>query len=440
MDLFPLTRARLLNASQHLPDPIKNHPSSSADSEALILKTVFHWEGDIGSLIRDELRGHPVGSLESTLLDQWLQGPTTEVLAESAHDLSRREGVSLGRDGIGNEGQTLHHLTKGSLTERYVHTAATRALVIRRGYDGIRLYQFSGMHMEALLMTIFVFPNDGHQQCNELYRWAVWLLASDPLAQQGLILRCFYCVASGGVHQASFPSHSDVGLSDRIRGIVDGSWSPSSADSHKYKPREGSRGLLALEGSDLVQSRELLVENGRRTTTHNKVAIPELKGQHDRATDLSQKLSCAKAFEKVERVENVAKARNEDTKPCRGRSVTRQEGHKMSDRSSRHAIAGTEFVEFNLAGAKHSKSQCHTYGQGECEQRGILVTFHSPPTFSMWDGRTTSAKTPWQDEESDGSAKVPYSKESAGMTHNTKTSHSKRQAPGKQVSAKLPNT
>ena len=196
VDLFKFTKSRLSDIPYSHPKVLDNSRLTNNDLRRQMLSTIFGWEGEAESLIRDEISRHPAGSPNRLLLAKWLGEVDTDIMASSSESMTSSDWMLLALSGIGG------HASQTKIARAYiqrllekgdVHTAATIMNGMGDQNDAIEIYVSHKRYMEALILTCLVFPNDWQRQAELVRKWGEWAVQHN---QQQLAIRCFSCTGT----------------------------------------------------------------------------------------------------------------------------------------------------------------------------------------------------------------------------------------------------
>ncbi|KAI2706684.1 hypothetical protein DTO012A7_4695 [Penicillium roqueforti] len=195
VDLFPFTRARLIDVPYKQQPPIDETNLTSDDLRLQMLSVVFGWDGDIQDLIIDELSRHAVGSQSAILLTQWLGKNDTDEMAAmiSSGQVTSSDWMILALSQMSGQAQANkvgQAFVQKLLEIGDIHTSAAILLGLGDSNDAIEVYVSRNHFMEAILMTCLLFPSDWQRQSYLVRRWGEHVVAH---SQQQLAIRCFMC-------------------------------------------------------------------------------------------------------------------------------------------------------------------------------------------------------------------------------------------------------
>ncbi|CAG8973542.1 hypothetical protein HYALB_00002868 [Hymenoscyphus albidus] len=197
LDLFKFTKSRLSDIPYSHPQVLDNTHLTVNDLRRQMLSTIFGWNGEVDTLIQDELNRHPVGSPPRLLLAKWLGDIDTDVLAATTSDsMTSSDWMLLALCGIGgtaSQAKVARAFVQRLLEKGDVHTAATILIGMGDQNDAIEIYVSHKRYMEALILTCLVFPSDWSRQAELVRTWGEWAVQH---SQQQLAIRCFSCTGS----------------------------------------------------------------------------------------------------------------------------------------------------------------------------------------------------------------------------------------------------
>ncbi|GAB7343107.1 hypothetical protein MBLNU457_1185t1 [Dothideomycetes sp. NU457] len=195
LDLFPFTKARLQDVAFSMP----KYGDGQRTPEVLrkeMLRVVFGWNGDIKSLIRDELSHHRSGSGPAILLTKWLGDMTSDSLVSmmGTQSMTSSDWMLLALSSIekNSQKQVGEAFVQRLLEKGDVHPAVAILLSLGERDDAIEAYVSQKMFLEALLLTCLVHRNDWQRQCFLLRTWGVDAMTS---GSADLAARCFSCTS-----------------------------------------------------------------------------------------------------------------------------------------------------------------------------------------------------------------------------------------------------
>ncbi|KAI9928092.1 hypothetical protein MW887_002125 [Aspergillus wentii] len=198
VDLFPFTRARLNDVPYRQHRPLDETHLTHDDLRQQMLSMVFGWDGDIDSLIKDELNQHPHGSQSAILLSQWLgesdRDQMTSMLGSGPATVSDWMLLAFSQmNGQRQANKVGQAFVQKLLEIGDVHTAATILLGLGDQNDAIEVYVSQSHFMEAILMTCLLTPTDWQRQSYLVRRWGEHVVSH---SQQQLAIRCFMCTGA----------------------------------------------------------------------------------------------------------------------------------------------------------------------------------------------------------------------------------------------------
>ncbi|KAJ6184222.1 hypothetical protein N7519_005523 [Penicillium mononematosum] len=198
VDLFPFTRARLIDVPYKQQPPIDETNLTSDDLRLQMLSVVFGWDGDIQDLITDELSRHAVGSQSAILLTQWLGENDTDEMASmlSSGQVTTSDWMILALSQMSGQAQANkvgQAFVQKLLELGDIHTSAAILLGLGDSNDAIEVYVSRNHFMEAILMTCLLFPSDWQRQSYLVRRWGEHVVTH---SQQQLAIRCFMCTGA----------------------------------------------------------------------------------------------------------------------------------------------------------------------------------------------------------------------------------------------------
>ncbi|GAB1732929.1 hypothetical protein NU195Hw_g7616t1 [Hortaea werneckii] len=195
MDLFQFTRARLRDVAFRTPH-YGTGPRTPELLQREMLSVVFGWNGDIQSLIRDELSRHKPGSASGVLLSKWLGDIAADNMASmiGSESMTSSDWMLLALSSIGQDSQKKvgEAFVQRLLEKGDVHPAVAILLGLGEHNDGIEVYVSQGFWLEAVLLTCLTCPADWGRQSFLIRKWG------ENAVQQGqaeLAVRCFSCTS-----------------------------------------------------------------------------------------------------------------------------------------------------------------------------------------------------------------------------------------------------
>ena len=208
IDLFPVTRARLTSIPYSQPPVLDQTALPPDDLRVQMLRLVFGWEGDIESMIREEIAHHPVGSMNVMLLSKWLGEVDVDMMATAigsgSIDSSEWMVLALSQmGGAGSNSKLGHAFVERLLHSGDIHTAATILVGMSEREDAVEIYVSRNFFMEAIILTCILFPKDWLRQAHLVRRWGEFVVEN---SQQHLAIRCFS--ATGSDPSKAWPSPS----------------------------------------------------------------------------------------------------------------------------------------------------------------------------------------------------------------------------------------
>ncbi|KAI6848984.1 hypothetical protein KC352_g220 [Hortaea werneckii] len=195
MDLFQFTRARLRDVAFRTPH-YGTGPRTPELLQREMLSVVFGWNGDIQSLIRDELSRHKPGSASGVLLSKWLGDIAADNMASmiGSESMTSSDWMLLALSSIGQDSQKKvgEAFVQRLLEKGDVHPAVAILLGLGEHNDGIEVYVSQCFWLEAVLLTCLTCPADWGRQSFLIRKWG------ENAVQQGqaeLAVRCFSCTS-----------------------------------------------------------------------------------------------------------------------------------------------------------------------------------------------------------------------------------------------------
>lgn len=191
IDLFKFTKLRLSDIPYKHPQVPDNARLTNDDLRRQMLNTIFGWDGEVDTMISDEMRRYPVGSSNALLLAKWLGDIDTDVMTASSESMTSSDWMLLALSGIG--GLASQHKVARAYVQRLlekgdVHTAATIMLGMGDQNDAIEIYVSHKHYMEALILISLVFPSDWKRQAELIRKWGEWAVQH---GQQQLAIRWY---------------------------------------------------------------------------------------------------------------------------------------------------------------------------------------------------------------------------------------------------------
>lgn len=197
LELFKFTKSRLSDIPYSHPQVLDNTHLTVNDLRRQMLSTIFGWNGEVDTMIQDELSRHPMGSPNRLLLAKWLGDIDTDVLAAANSDsMTSSDWMLLALCGIGgtsSQAKVARAFVQRLLEKGDVHTAATILVGMGDQNDAIEIYVSHKRYMEALILTCLVFPADWSRQSELVRKWGEWAVQH---GQQQLAIRCFSCTGT----------------------------------------------------------------------------------------------------------------------------------------------------------------------------------------------------------------------------------------------------
>ncbi|KAI7466157.1 hypothetical protein KC357_g7422 [Hortaea werneckii] len=195
MDLFQFTRARLRDVAFRTPH-YGTGPRTPELLQREMLSVVFGWNGDIQSLIRDELSRHKPGSASGVLLSKWLGDIAADNMASmiGSESMTSSDWMLLALSSIGQDSQKKvgEAFVQRLLEKGDVHPAVAILLGLGEHNDGIEVCVSQCFWLEAVLLTCLTCPADWGRQSFLIRKWG------EKAVQQGqaeLAVRCFSCTS-----------------------------------------------------------------------------------------------------------------------------------------------------------------------------------------------------------------------------------------------------
>ncbi|KAI7202219.1 hypothetical protein KC316_g1925 [Hortaea werneckii] len=195
MDLFQFTRSRLRDVAFRTP----HYGTGSRTPELLqreMLSVVFGWNGDIQSLIRDELSRHKPGSASGVLLSKWLGDMAADNMASmiGSESMTSSDWMLLALSSIGQDSQKKvgEAFVQRLLEKGDIHPAVAILLGLGEHNDGIEVYVSQGFWLEAVLLTCLTCPADWGRQSFLIRKWGENAVQN---GQAELAVRCFSCTS-----------------------------------------------------------------------------------------------------------------------------------------------------------------------------------------------------------------------------------------------------
>ncbi|EJP61793.1 IDC1 protein [Beauveria bassiana ARSEF 2860] len=192
-DLFKFTRTRLSDIPYKHPMNADNSRLTNDDLRRQMLSTIFGWHAEVDDLVRDELTRHPSGSSSRVLLAKWLGDMDTDIMPDSAKDMTSSDWMLFALSGIGSAAgqQKIGRVYVQRLLESGdIHVAVTIMLGMGDHNDAIEIYISHKRYMEALILTCLTFPRVWERQAAIIRKWGEWAVQHH---QQQLAIRCFAC-------------------------------------------------------------------------------------------------------------------------------------------------------------------------------------------------------------------------------------------------------
>ncbi|KAM3477008.1 hypothetical protein MY5147_002915 [Beauveria neobassiana] len=192
-DLFKFTRTRLSDIPYKHPMNADNSRLTNDDLRRQMLSTIFGWHAEVDDLVRDELTRHPSGSSSRVLLTKWLGDMDTDIMPDSAKDMTSSDWMLFALSGVGSAAgqQKIGRVYVQRLLESGdIHVAVTIMLGMGDHNDAIEIYISHKRYMEALILTCLTFPRVWERQAAIIRKWGEWAVQHH---QQQLAIRCFAC-------------------------------------------------------------------------------------------------------------------------------------------------------------------------------------------------------------------------------------------------------
>ncbi|KAB8416424.1 hypothetical protein FH972_024943 [Carpinus fangiana] len=197
VDLFPYTRARLTEVKFRTPVYGANITPDSLRKE--MLSVVFGWNHDIEPLIVDERSRHTPNSVPAVLLSKWLGDNGVDAITQAIGSESMTSSdwmllaLSTQMGGQGPHKKISETFVQRLLQTDEIHPAVAIMLGLGDPNEAIEAYVSRKFHMEAVLLTCLLFPNDWQRQSHLVRRWAESAIAE---GQAELAVRCFACLSA----------------------------------------------------------------------------------------------------------------------------------------------------------------------------------------------------------------------------------------------------
>ncbi|KAJ5178214.1 uncharacterized protein N7500_000913 [Penicillium coprophilum] len=252
VDLFPFTRARLIDVPYKQQPPIDETNLTSDDLRLQMLSVVFGWDGDIQDLITDELSRHAMGSQSAILLTRWLGENDTDEMAAmiSSGHVTTSDWMILALSQMSGQGQANkvgQAFVQKLLEIGDIHTSAAILLGLGDKNDAIEVYVSRNHFMEAILMTCLLFPSDWQRQSYLVRRWGEHVVTH---SQQQLAIRCFMCTGAEPSEPWASPSAQQTSsFAEMVRASPLTSPEPSQANMMPppVRPRSTSNSKTAVK-------------------------------------------------------------------------------------------------------------------------------------------------------------------------------------------------
>ncbi|OQE44144.1 hypothetical protein PENCOP_c002G04078 [Penicillium coprophilum] len=256
VDLFPFTRARLIDVPYKQQPPIDETNLTSDDLRLQMLSVVFGWDGDIQDLITDELSRHAMGSQSAILLTRWLGENDTDEMAAmiSSGQVTTSDWMILALSQMSGQGQANkvgQAFVQKLLEIGDIHTSAAILLGLGDKNDAIEVYVSRNHFMEAILMTCLLFPSDWQRQSYLVRRWGEHVVTH---SQQQLAIRCFMCTGAEPSEPWASPSAQQTSsFAEMVRASPLTSPEPSQANMMPppVRPRSTSNSKPAVKAPAL---------------------------------------------------------------------------------------------------------------------------------------------------------------------------------------------
>ncbi|KAK0944157.1 hypothetical protein LTR29_004289 [Friedmanniomyces endolithicus] len=195
MELFPCTKARLLEVSFRTP-----HYGNGARTAELLqremLSVVFGWNDGIRSLIREEMALHRPGSASGVLLAKWLGDMGADNMASmiGSESMTSSDWMLLALSSIGRDSQKKvgEAFVQRLLEKGDIHPAVAILLGLGEHNDAIEVYVSQGFWLEAVLLTCLTCPADWGRQSYLIRKWGEVAVRG---GQAELAVRCFSCTS-----------------------------------------------------------------------------------------------------------------------------------------------------------------------------------------------------------------------------------------------------
>ncbi|KAK4574558.1 hypothetical protein LTR86_001399 [Recurvomyces mirabilis] len=195
MDLFPCTKARLREVAFRTPH-YGTGPRTAELLQGEMLSTVFGWNDDARSLVRDELSRHRPGSASAVLLSKWLGDMGADSMASmvGSESMTSSDWMLLALSSIGQDSQKKvgEAFVQRLLEKGDVHPAVAILLGLGEYNDAIEVYVSQAYWVEALLLTCLYCSADWGRQSYLVRKWGE---AAVGQGQAELAVRCFSCTS-----------------------------------------------------------------------------------------------------------------------------------------------------------------------------------------------------------------------------------------------------
>ncbi|KJX99862.1 hypothetical protein TI39_contig349g00004 [Zymoseptoria brevis] len=250
MELFPTIKARLADVAFRTP----YYGQSARTPELLqreMLSTVFGWNDDVRSLLRDELARHRPGSASAVLLAKWLGDMGADSMASmvGSESMTSSDWMLLALSSIGAESQKKvgEAFVQRLLEKGDIHPAVAILLGLGENNDAIEIYVSQKYWLEAVLLTCLTYPSDWQRISYLIRKWGE---AAVGQGQAELAVRCFSCTSIETSEPWFSPRAQDAVYAAQQERLTQ----PTSAGGMSSPPlsppsRSGSGRLTAMNAS-----------------------------------------------------------------------------------------------------------------------------------------------------------------------------------------------
>ncbi|MBE7179612.1 MAG: hypothetical protein INR71_00090 [Terriglobus roseus] len=244
MDLFPYTKARLSEVDFRTP---RYDGLTVDDLRIQMLATIFGWEDEAETLVRDELERHQPGTASSVLLSKWLGDSEADIAAASigSESMTSSDWMFLALSGMGNSQKKVAEQFVMRLLEKGdIHPAVAILIGLDEAHDAIEIYVSRRYYMEAVLLTCLTYPRDWQRISHLVRKWGATAVADK---QPELAVRCFSCTSMEASDAYLSPRAQDAqyaAAQQRIMGAMSPPMSPPGSDVSRMRPQTAGLKLV----------------------------------------------------------------------------------------------------------------------------------------------------------------------------------------------------